>query len=131
MMSKIEELIEKLCPEGVEYKDFNAVCRYIRGVTYSKTDEITNGNSGIFVLRANNITLESNTLNYEDVKVVAETVKVKNEQWLKKNDILIYLLAYLQILSYLCTLFCADYLLACVRAHQSDVRVPPKYVCWN
>lgn len=88
-MSLINELIEKLCPNGVEWKSFFDVCDYIRGITYNKHDEILNDTSGIKVLRANNITLETNTLNYDDVKIVKPSVKTKSSQWLKKGDILI------------------------------------------
>ena len=88
-MSKIEELIEKLCPNGVEYKLFNDIAIYIRGVSYNKTKEINNGGAGYKLLRANNITLETNTLNYEDVKIIDYSVNVKENQYLKKNDILI------------------------------------------
>ena len=70
-MSKIDEMIAKLCPNGVEYIDFLSVCNYIRGITYNKNDEINNGTEGIGVLRANNITLDSNTLNFDDVKIVS------------------------------------------------------------
>ena len=88
-MSKIDDLIHKHCPNGVEYVDFLSVCNYIRGITYNKNDEINNSAEGIGVFRANNITLESNTLNFDDVKIVSKDVRVKESQWLKKGDILI------------------------------------------
>lgn len=88
-MSKLDELIAELCPNGVEYKLFFDVCDYIRGITYNKNDEINNNSYGIEVLRANNITLETNTLIFDDVKLISENVKIKKTQWLKKNDILI------------------------------------------
>ncbi len=88
-MSKLDDLINKLCPSGVEYKLFFDVCDYIRGITYSKNDELNDGSEGIKVFRANNITLKTNTLNFEDVKVVSHDVRVKETQLLKKDDILI------------------------------------------
>ena len=88
-MSKIDDLIKKYCPNGVEWVGFLSVCNYIRGITYNKNDEINNGAEGIGVFRANNITLDSNTLNFDDVKVVSRDVRVKESQWLKKGDILI------------------------------------------
>ena len=60
-MSKIDDLIKKYCPNGVEWVDFLSVCNYIRGITYNKNDDINNGAEGIGVFRANNITLDSNT----------------------------------------------------------------------
>lgn len=54
----------------------------------NKSNEI-DGLEGYKVLRANNITLEQNTLNFDDIKVVSFDTKVKNSQKLFKNDILI------------------------------------------
>ena len=87
-MSKINDLIKELCPNGVEYKYFYSVAKYIRGITYNKSNETEEVDS-YKVLRANNITLDSNKLNFEDVKKVHKFVRVKDEQWLKKGDILI------------------------------------------
>jgi len=87
-MSKIDELIAQYCPNGVEYKKLGEVCEYVRGITYSKKDE-SQSLSGIKVLRANNISLKTNTLNFNDVKIVEPTVRVKENQILKRNDILI------------------------------------------
>ena len=88
-MSKLEELIKEFCPNGVEYKDFYSVCKYVRGITYSSVQELFNTIDGTPVLRANNIDLQTNTLILEDIKFVDESVKIKEEQWLKKDDILI------------------------------------------
>lgn len=88
-MSKLEELIQELCPAGVEYKPFFDIARYIRGVTYNKSCEITDGSDGYKLLRANNITLANNSLNLDDIKTINFGVKVKDEQFLKKDDILI------------------------------------------
>ena len=85
-MSKLEEMISELCPDGVEFKYFSDVAEYIRGITYGKSDESENG---IPVLRANNITIGQNVLNFDDVKHVKTTVKIKPNQFLKKDDILI------------------------------------------
>ena len=88
-MSKLEELIARLCPDGVEYKPFVKIARYIRGVTYNKSQEINDGREGFKLLRANNIDLSTNTLNFNDVKVIDYSCKIKENQFLKKDDILI------------------------------------------
>ena len=88
-MSRLGELIQELCPDGVEYKPFNLVAQYVRGVTYGKAHEVNDGRDGYNLLRANNITLSSNTLNFDEVKIVDFAVKVKESQKLKKGDILI------------------------------------------
>lgn len=89
MKSKLEELIEKLCPNGVEYKKFEDICRYIRGITYNKLQETTDVINSIKVLRANNITLSSNSLNFEDIKLVSKDVKINENQRFQIGDILI------------------------------------------
>ncbi|GAA7167868.1 hypothetical protein BD0053_02380 [Helicobacter pylori] len=87
-MNHIEKLLQTLAPEGVEFRKLGDIGEYIRGVTYKKNQEINNLECGIKVLRANNITL-SNHLNFEDIKVINKNVKIRKEQYLKKNDILI------------------------------------------
>jgi type I restriction enzyme S subunit len=87
-MTKLDRLIAKLCPNGVEHKPFFQVADFIRGVTYSKELEVNDGN-GTKLLRANNITLATNMLNFDDVKIIDKSVKIKDNQWLKIGDILI------------------------------------------
>lgn len=86
-MSHIDELISDLFPEGAPYVSVTDVAEYVRGVTYSKHDEQDDGLTR--VLRANNITLSSNTLNFEDVKRVSGSVRVRDNQQLRRGDILI------------------------------------------
>ena len=89
-MESIEQMIKRLCPEGVEYKSFSVIGTYVRGITYNKAQENNTGDGeGWKVFRANNITLSSNTLNFDDVKIVNKNVKVKDSQMLKRHDILI------------------------------------------
>ncbi len=61
---------------------------YVRGVTYRKSDEI-NSMNGTMILRSNNIDYTSNSINLEKVKYISKSVKVRNDQRLKPNDILI------------------------------------------
>ena len=86
-MSRIGDLIQELCPIGVPYRKITDLADYIRGITYSKHDEQSDG--PIVVLRANNITLASNTLNDADLKRVAASVRVRENQRLQEDDILI------------------------------------------
>lgn len=75
--------------QEVPYLPFFEVADYYRGITYNKSAEVQNGEEGIRVLRANNITLSTNLLNFDDVKVVRSDVKVTDKQHLFANDILI------------------------------------------
>ena len=88
-MSKLEELIQQYCPDGVEWKTYYDVCDLIRGITYNKSQEAkTETEDAHKVLRANNITLYLNALNFDDVKLVSKDVVVKPEQHLYAGDIL-------------------------------------------
>lgn len=88
-MSRLEELIRQYCPDGVEWKKYYDVCDLIRGITYNKNQEAkTEKEDAYKVLRANNITLYLNTLNFDDVKLVSKDVVVKPEQHLYAGDIL-------------------------------------------
>jgi type I restriction enzyme M protein len=64
------------------------VCELIRGITYTKDDEVSA--NGLKVLRANNIDL-GGTLNLEDVKEIKSDIKLSDSKKLKQNDIFICL----------------------------------------
>ena len=81
----LERLLEG---EAVEWKTLGEVCDYIRGITYNKSAE-TAEVDGWKVLRANNITLETRKLNFNEVKHVKKTIRVRENQMLRKGDILI------------------------------------------
>lgn len=87
-MSSVDFLERLLDGEVVEWKPLGMVAEYVRGLVYNKSSESSDG-QGYKVLRANNITLASNQLNFDDIKVVNFDTKVKNTQKLYKNDILI------------------------------------------
>ncbi|EAX1849312.1 restriction endonuclease subunit S [Salmonella enterica] len=72
----------------VEWRALSEVATYVRGLIYSKSNESADG-QGLRVLRANNITLSGNHLNFNDIKVVRFDTKVKDSQKLYKYDILI------------------------------------------
>ena len=79
-----------LSNELIELQRFDKYCTYVRGVTYNKMQEAKKEDCATWkVLRANNITLETNTMNTDDVKLIKKDVQVKEEQLLKEGDILI------------------------------------------
>lgn len=73
----------------VEWKKLGELAFYYRGVTYNKKQEIELNSGGTKILRANNITLEDKHLNFDDIKEIDASVKIKDYQWLYPNDILI------------------------------------------
>lgn len=64
------------------------LCYWVRGVTYSRSDEIQS-NDGIAIIRANNITLDTNQINFDSVRYIRKDFNIQEEQRLIKNDILI------------------------------------------
>lgn len=73
---------------GYELKMLGEICEYVRGVTYAKNQEMQDLDNGVKILRANNITL-NNTLDLSDLKAIYKNTKIKDTQFLKKQDILI------------------------------------------
>jgi type I restriction enzyme M protein len=65
--------------------NFSELIDFVRGVTYSKEDEVSE--NGIKILRANNISL-NNVLDLSDIRLINPSAKVKEQQKLYKNDIL-------------------------------------------
>jgi type I restriction enzyme S subunit len=86
-MSRIEDLIQDLCPEGVMYFPLTSVARIDRGLTYQKSDEDPNGS--IAVLRSNNIDQASNTISLTDVKKLRSDLTPNPKTRLSVGDILI------------------------------------------
>lgn len=84
---KQNNILQLIQNAEVEWKTLGEVAEIIRGVTYNKTLEVTE--NGYKILRANNITVEFSTLNFDDVKQISKDAKVKDTQKLSKNDILI------------------------------------------
>jgi type I restriction enzyme S subunit len=63
------------------------ICTFSRGLTYSKSDEVDFSSN--VVLRANNIDLDSNSLNLEDLRYIKDSIKIKEEKIAKKNSLII------------------------------------------
>ena len=65
------------------------VCELVRGVVFSKGDEVTQG--GVQVLRANNINKDRYELNLDDIRRVSPKADFSDEKKLRKDDIFICL----------------------------------------
>ena len=79
---KVEKQIINCKYEFRKFKDF---CYSVSGVIYSRKDE---RNEGKIIIRANNITLETNEFNFHDVRFIREDIEISDELLLKANDIL-------------------------------------------
>ncbi len=69
--------------------DLGEVCELVRGVTYSKKDEVREG--GHQILRANNISKDISRLDLSDIRRVSVSIKFPDEKKLRKGDIFICL----------------------------------------
>jgi len=70
-----------------EIKTLREVCEFRRGLTYSKKDEASLSKNAI--LRANNITLAANTLNFDDIRYISDDVIIPQEKKLVKGSVMI------------------------------------------
>lgn len=69
--------------------ELGEVCELVRGVVFSKEDEVTEG--GVQVLRANNINKDRYELNLDDIRRVSPKADFSDEKKLRKDDIFICL----------------------------------------
>lgn len=67
------------------YNFLKNLCYAVSGVIYSGNDQRSSGKK---ILRANNITLNTNELNFNDIRYVREDLELSDELLLKKQDIL-------------------------------------------
>ena len=73
--------------QGWEIKKLGEVCKFQRGLTYSKEDEVELSNN--CVLRSNNISLETMSIILDELKYVREDLVVSEEKKVKPHTILV------------------------------------------
>lgn len=78
------EKLKREIPEGWEVKSVNELCTSYRGVSYDKSDLLSD-NNGILVLRGNNI--QNSALVYDNNVAYIPQHLVSEEQKIKRNDI--------------------------------------------
>ena len=71
-----------------EYKSLLEISEFVRGIVFSKKDEVDNSSNNIKVLTANNISL-GGYLNLDKVKNISNELKFDKSKKLMKNDIFI------------------------------------------
>lgn len=83
-MSKIEELIEKLCPNGVEYKTLGELGKFYGGITGKSKEDFKDGNAKFITYKNvyENISLK---LDVEDRVKISEK---ENQRTLEYGDII-------------------------------------------
>ncbi|MBT12526.1 MAG: hypothetical protein CMI02_10890 [Oceanospirillaceae bacterium] len=70
-----------------EILSLGEVCEFSRGLTYKKSDEVEC--SANAVLRANNITLETGEINFDEVKYISDEIEIPASKKVKKDTLLI------------------------------------------
>lgn len=72
---------------GWQTKPLGDICNFQRGLTYSKKDEVDLSDN--VVLRATNIDLETNRLNFSELKFISEKIEVPAAKKLNRGSLLI------------------------------------------
>ena len=70
-----------------EQKELGDVCKFQRGLTYSKRDEVELSSN--CVLRANNVSLETGKLDLSELKYISDNIEVPENKKVKKGGLLI------------------------------------------
>jgi type I restriction enzyme, S subunit len=72
---------------GWQVKTLGDVCNFQRGLTYAKSDEVEISNN--VVLRATNIDLKTNLLDFNELKYINDKVVVADNKKVKKDSLII------------------------------------------
>ena len=85
-MSKIDNLIQELCPDGVEYKKLNEVCRFQNGFAFKARSFV---NEGIPVVRIGDI--QNGKIQSKSFAFISESAYQENLStfFVEKNEIVI------------------------------------------
>jgi type I restriction enzyme S subunit len=78
------EIDKKITNCNYPFKRLKKLCYSVSGVIYSGTDERT---EGLPILRGNNISLESNELNFDNIRFIRDDIELSDDLKLKKDDI--------------------------------------------
>ena len=79
-MSQLEELIQQLCPDGVEYKALGELGAFFGGLTGKSKDDFTNGNAK-FITYKNVYSNPALQIDIEDRVKIAEDEKQRTLQY--------------------------------------------------
>lgn len=96
MKSKLEELIEKFCPNGVEYRELGEICNIRNGYTPKKNEKKFWDNGAIPWFKLEDIRLNGNVLKDSIQKVTKDAIK--NELF-EKDSIIISTTATIGVLA--------------------------------
>jgi type I restriction enzyme S subunit len=72
---------------GWKTESLGELCEFQRGLTYTKSDEAEYSSN--VVLRANNINLETNLLDFSELRYIRDTVVIPDSKKVKKGSLII------------------------------------------
>ena len=73
--------------DGWEQVTLGELCEFRRGLTYKKADEVPNSRNA--VLRANNITLETGEINFDEIRYIREDIEISAKKIVVPGSLLI------------------------------------------
>ena len=76
---------EKISAAQYSFRKFKEICYSVSGVVFSCDDESEKGKA---ILRGNNITLETNELNFDSIRYIRDSLIISDNLKLQRNDIL-------------------------------------------
>jgi len=79
--------MKKLQVEGWKVEKLGNVVEFQRGLTYSKKDEVVESSN--IVLRANNVDLNTNMLDFTELKYIKESIEIPKEKIVTKGSLII------------------------------------------
>ena len=89
-MTKIEQLIKELCPNGVEYKRFDEVCSLHARIGWQRLTKAEYRDTGEYMLITGTDFTPNHTINYESCVYVTEERYLQDKHiQLMNGDILI------------------------------------------
>ena len=89
-MSKLEELIQKLCPNGVEYKRFDEACTLNARIGWQRLTKAEYKSSGEYLLITGTDFTSSYEVNYSSCVYVSEERYLQDKKiQIKNGDVLI------------------------------------------
>ena len=96
-MSKLKELMKKLCPNGVEYKALGELGKFYGGITGKSKEDFKDGNAkwlGLFIESdefARVAAQNGLTINQIKTYIIGHTLKQHAEELAKKNPVAMFI----------------------------------------
>jgi len=89
-MDRLQELLDKYCKKELRKVFLGDICSYINGIWYNRSCIVESSTkNAIGVLSTRNLFSENDSIDFHNAKYISNQVSIRDDQFLKKNDILI------------------------------------------